>query len=93
MDLLLEKIDKKYHQEIVNKLYDVAKDNLLLITTLAQMKMNEKGFLSELEQNYGVYMNIEDLMKEINQKIKDVKCFKDLFDFMKANAVFKLEDE
>ena len=93
VDLLLEKIDKKYHLEIVHKLYDVAKDNLLLITTLAQMKMNEKGFLSELEQNYGVYMNIEELMKEINQKIKDVKCFKDLFDFMKADVVFKLEDE
>ena len=38
-------------------------------------------------------MNIEDLMKEINQKIKDVKCYKDLFDFMKADVVFKLEDE
>ena len=93
VDTLLEKIDKKHHLEIVYKLYDVSKDNLLLITTLAQMKMNQKGFLSQLEQNYGVYMNIEDLMKEINQKIKDVKCYKDLFDFMKADVVFKLEDE
>ena len=93
VDTLLEKIDKKHHLEIVYKLYDVSKDNLLLITTLAQMKMNQKGFLSNLEQNYGVYMNIEDLMKEINQKIKDVKCYKDLFDFMKADVVFKLEDE
>ena len=93
VDELFEKIDKKHHLEIVYKLYDVSKDNLLLITTLAQMKMNQKGFLSQLEQNFGVYMDIEALMKEINQKIKEVKCYKDLFDFMKADVVFKLEDE
>ena len=93
VDELLQKIDKKYHLDIVNKLYEVSKDNLLLITTLAQMKMNEQGFLEELENNYGLYMNIEDFMKEINQKIKDIKCYKDLFDFMKADVVFKVEDE
>ena len=93
VDELMQKIDKKYHLEIVKKLYEVSKDNLLLITTLAQMKMNEKGFLEELESNYGLYMNIEDFMKEINQKIKDIKCYKDLFDFMKADVVFKVEDE
>ena len=93
VDELMQKIDKKYHLDIVKKLYEVSKDNLLLITTLAQMKMNEKGFLEELENNYGVYMNIEDFMKEINQKIKEIKCYKDLFDFMKADVVFKVEDE
>ena len=93
VDELMQKIDKKYHLDIVKKLYEVSKDNLLLITTLAQMKMNEKGFLEELENNYGLYMNIEDFMKEINQKIKDIKCYKDLFDFMKADVVFKVDDE
>ena len=93
VDELMKKIDKKFHSEIVNKLYDVAKDNLLLITTLAQKKMNEKGFLTELEKNYGLYMNIEEFMKEINQKITEIKCYKDLFDFMKADVVFKVEDE
>jgi hypothetical protein len=93
VDELMQKIDKKYHLDIVKNLYEVSKDNLLLITTLAQMKMNEEGFLEELENNYGIYMNIEDFMKEINQKIKDIKCYKDLFDFMKADVVFKVEDE
>ena len=93
VDELMKKIDKKFHSEIVNKLYDVAKDNLLLITTLAQKKMNEKGFLTELEKNYGLYMNIEEFMKEINQKIKEIKCYKDLFDFMQADVIFKVEDE
>ena len=93
VDELMQKIDKKFHLDIVKKLYEVSKDNLLLITTLAQMKMNQQGFLEELEKNYGVYMNIEDFMKEINQKIKEIKCYKDLFDFMKADVVFKVEDE
>ena len=44
VDELMKKIDKRYHSDIVKKLYDISKDNLLLITTLAQKKMNEKGF-------------------------------------------------
>ena len=55
--------------------------------------MNENGFLAELEKNYGLYMDIELFIKEINQKIKDIQCYKDLFDFMKADVVFKDEDE
>ena len=93
VDELMKKIDKKYHIEIVKKLFDVSRDNLLLITTMAQKKMNEKGFMTELENNYGVYMDIENYMKEINQKIKDIQCYKDLFDFMQADIVFKDEDE
>ena len=93
VDELMKKINKEYHSDIVKKLYDISKDNLLLITTLAQKKMNEKGFLAELEDNYGMYMNTEEFIKEINKKIKEVQCYKDLFDFMKADVIFKNENE
>ena len=49
--------------------------------------------MTELENNYGVYMNIENYMREINQKIKNTHCYKDLFDFMKDDIIFKDEDE
>ena len=49
--------------------------------------------MTELENNYGVYMDIENYMKDINRKITDTHYYKDLFDFIQADIVFKDEDE
>ena len=93
VDKLMKQIDKKYHLEITKKLYDISKSNLLLITTLAQMKINEPGFLKELENNYGVFIKVEEFMQEINKKLKEIQCYKDLFNFMKADVINKDDDE
>ena len=93
VDKLMKKIDKKYHLEITKKLYDISKSNLLLITTLAQMKINEPGFLNELENNYGYFLKVEDFIQDINKKLKEIQCYKDLFNFMKADVIDKDEDE
>ena len=93
VDKLMKQIDKKYHLEITKKLYDISKSNLLLITTLAQMKINEPGFLKELESNYGVFIKVEEFMQEINKKLKEIQCYKDLFNFMKADVINKDDDE
>ena len=89
----MKKIDKKYHLEITKKLFNISKSNLLLITTLAQMKINEAGFLKDLENNYGVFIKVEDFIQEINKKVKEIQCYKDLFNFMKADIIDKDEDE
>ena len=89
----MKQIDKKYHLEITKKLYDISKSNLLLITTLAQMKINEPGFLKELENNYGYFIKVEEFIQEINKKLKEIQCYKDLFNFMKADVIDKDEDE
>ena len=93
VDKLMKQIDKKYHLEITKKLYDISKSNLLLITTLAQMKINEPGFLKELENNYGYFIKVEEFIQEINKKLKEIQCYKDLFNFMKADVIDKDEDE
>ena len=93
VDILMRKIDKKYHLEITKKLFDISRVNLLLITTLAQKKLNESGFLKELEKNYGVYLKVGDFIKEIKDKLKEVQCYKDLFNFMKADVIGDNEDE
>ena len=93
VDKLMKKIDKKKHLEITKELYLTSKSNLLLITTLAQMKINEPGFLKELENNYGVYIKVEDFIQEINKKLKEITCYKDLFNFMKADIIDKDEDK
>ena len=93
VDKIMKKIDKKYHLEITKKIYETSRGNLLTITTLAQKKINEPGFLKELEKNYGVFLKVEDFIKEINKKIEEIKCYKDLFNFMKSDIIDKDEDE
>ena len=57
------------------------------------MKINEPGFLNKLEKNYGIFMKVEDFIQEINKKLKEIQCYKDLFNFMKADVIDKDEDE
>ena len=93
IDKLMRKIDKKHHLEIIKELYGISRGNLLLITTLAQKKLNEHGFIKELENNFGIFFQVEDFIKEINNKIKEIQSYKDLFNFMKADILDEDEDE
>ena len=93
VDKLMKKIDKKYHLEVTKKIYETSRGNLLTITTLAQMKINEPGFMEELSKNYGVFIKAVDFIKEINKKLEEIQCYKDLFNFMKSDIINKDEDE
>ena len=44
VDEPMKKTDKKYYIEIIKKLFDVSRDNLLFITTIAQKKGMKKYF-------------------------------------------------
>ena len=93
VEKLLKSIDEKYHLEIVKKLYDASRGKLLIISTLAQKKMNESGFLKELEKNFGIFLNVKDFIKDFFKKREEIKCYKDLFNFMKEDVIDKDEDE
>ena len=57
-------------------------NNLLLITFFAQKKIVEKGFLNELENNYGIYMEVDNFIKEMRQKLDEVKTYGQLFEYI-----------
>lgn len=57
-------------------------NNLLLITFFAQKKIIEKGFLNELENNYGIYLDVENFIKEMRQKLDEVKTYGQLFEYI-----------
>ena len=57
-------------------------NNLLLITFFAQKKIVEKEFINELEKNYGIYLEVDNFIKEMRQKLDEVKTYGQLFEYI-----------
>lgn len=57
---------------------------ILLLPFFLRKKFEEKGFLEELENNYGVYLNMEkdNFINEMKNKIKEIKNYNELFKFI-----------
>ena len=49
--------------------------------------MKEKGFLEELEKNYGDYLDVDNFIKEMNIKLNEIKSYKALFEYVKADFI------
>ena len=73
----------KNKDEIVQTLFDSQRGNkLLIITFFAQKKIEEKGFLEELEKNYGIYLEVDDFIEEMQKKLDEIKTFKQLLEYV-----------
>jgi hypothetical protein len=57
-------------------------NNLLLITFFAQKKIEEKGFINELEKNYGIYMEVDNFIKEMKEKLNEIQSYGQLFEYI-----------
>jgi disulfide oxidoreductase YuzD len=69
--------------DILGYAYESQKGNqLLLITFSVLKKLEEKGCMEELEKNYGIYMGVDAFLEEIKQKLKEIKSFKSLYEFI-----------
>ena len=69
--------------DILGYAYESQKGNqLLLITFSVLKKLEEKGFMEELEKNYGIYLGVDAFLEEIKQKLKEIKSFKSLYEFI-----------
>lgn len=53
-----------------------------MITFYVLKKLEEKGFLEDLEKNYGIYLGVDAFLQEIKQKLREVKSFKSLYEFI-----------
>ena len=86
----------KNKDEIIKYAYETQRGNsLLLITFFAQKKIEEKGFMEELEKNYGIYLDVDNFIIEMNKKLEEIKTYKDLYayigsDFGKDKTDMKL---
>ena len=79
--------DNSYEiKEMLKYAYESQKGNqLLIITFLVLNKLRERGFMEELEKNYGIYVEVDDFFLNMKQKLKEIKGYKELYDFIKVD--------
>ena len=57
-------------------------NKLLLVTFIAKEKNEVKGFLEKLEKNYGIYLDVDDFIKEMKKKLNEINSYKQLFEYI-----------
>ena len=77
----------KNNENIIEDFIDYAyktpeENNLLVIIYFIQKKMEEKDFMEKLEKNCGVYLDVDKFIKEMKQKINEIKNYKQLFEYI-----------
>ena len=73
-------------REVLKYAYESQKGNqLLLITFLVLNKLGEEGFMDELEKNYGIYVDVDMFFLEMKKKLKEIKSYKELYEFIKVD--------
>ena len=83
VDVLLSDKNIKNMDDILEFAFKSQKGNsLLIITFYALKKMEEKGFMEELEKNYGIYLDVDNFIKGMNEKLKEIKNFKGMFQYI-----------
>ena len=82
-EILKENQNMQDVKELLEYAYQSQRGNqLLLITFYALKKMEEDAFLEELEKTYGIYMQVDEFVKELKQKLKKINNFKSLFEYV-----------
>jgi hypothetical protein len=66
--------------DILKYAYDSQKGNQLLLITFAVLKkLNEEGFMKSLEDNYGIYVEVDAFVDDIKKSLNNVKSYKELY--------------
>ena len=73
----------KEAEKFIKESYESYRGNkLLLITFFAQKKMEEKGFMEELEKNYGIYFDVDNFIKGMKEKLKEIQSYQQFFKYI-----------
>ena len=83
VDELLEDKNIKNMDEILRYSFENQKGNKLFIITFFTMKkIEDKEFMKELENNYGIYLDVDTFIKEMNQKLNEIKSLNELYKYI-----------
>ena len=73
----------KNMNEILKFIFDNQKGNkLFIITFLTAKKIEDKEFMKELESNYGIYLDVDTFIKEMKQKLNEIKSLNEMYKFI-----------
>lgn len=69
--------------DVLKYAYESQRGNqLLLITFTVLKKLEEQGFMEQLEKDHGVFIGVDKFFEEIRKNLKEIKNFKDLYAFI-----------
>ena len=57
-------------------------NQLLVITFYALKKIQENGFMEQLEKTYGIYLGVDEFVKELKQKLQEINNYQKLHEFV-----------
>ena len=85
---LLKDLSGNVKEEFLSRAFESQKGNkLLFITFFAQKKIEEEGFLDNLEKKNGVYLDVDNFIQEMNQKSSEIKSFQALMEYVGADFI------
>ena len=94
VDVLLKDKKIKNIDEIVQFAFDNQIGNkLLIITFFTAKKIENKDFMKELEDNYGIYLDVDIFIKEMNQKLNEIKSLKEMYEYIGSDFGEDEEDD
>ena len=72
--------------EILKFAFESQKGNsLLIVTFFAQKIVEEEGFIEKLEKNYGIYFEVENFIKDLNEKLEEIKSISELYRYIESD--------
>ena len=95
---ILNYISKNKNKDIIKEFifcaYESLKENKILLLSFffLQKKIKEENFIENLEKNYGICVDIDNIKKEIKEKLKEIKTYKQLFEYV-GSEFGKNEDD
>ena len=94
VDELLPKLKKEVLKKVLDYAFDSQKGNkLLIITFFTRNKIEDKEFIQELQKNYGIYLEVDTFIKEMNQALKNIKTYKQFFEYIKSDFGSNMTEE
>ena len=57
-------------------------NKLLIITFFTKKKIEEEKFINELEENYGIYLDVDAFIKEMKQKLDEIQSLTQMYNYI-----------
>ena len=83
VDTILKQLEQNTLQQVLDYAFESQRGNkLLIITFFTKKKIEDKKFMEELEKNYGIYLEVDSFIKEMNKQLKDIQNYHDFFKYI-----------